>query len=102
MELERKAALVQQVEGIDREVLELEKQEQKLIASENSLSTQVEIFRTKKESIKAEYSAAEAQVKSGEESKSVEKGRITDFRLFNGFLIDCSHFLFQIDPEASL
>src|SRR5664280_1105083 len=40
--LERKAALVQQVEGIDREVIELEKQEEKLIAAEKRLSTKVE------------------------------------------------------------
>jgi len=64
--LERKNALVQQVDGFDREVAEFEKQEEKLIASEKRLSTKVEIFRTKKESIKAEYSAAEAQVKINE------------------------------------
>ena len=64
--LERKAALQQQVEGIDREIVELEKQEEKLIASEKRLSTKVEIFKTRKESIKAQYSAAEAQVKINE------------------------------------
>jgi len=64
--LERKAALVQQVEGIDREITELETQQEKLIASEKRLSTKVEIFRTRKESIKAQYSAAEAQVKINE------------------------------------
>ena len=64
--LERKAALMQQVEGIDSEIAELEKQEEKLIASEKRLSTKVEIFRTRKESIKAQYSAAEAQVKINE------------------------------------
>lgn len=64
--LERKAALVQQVDGIDKEITELEKQEEKLIASEKRLSTKVEIFRTRKESVKAQYSAAEAQVKINE------------------------------------
>jgi phage shock protein A len=64
--LERKAALVQQIEGIDREITELEKQEEKLITAEKRLSTKVEIFRTRKESIKAQYSAAEAQVKVNE------------------------------------
>jgi phage shock protein A len=64
--LERKAALVQQVDGIDKEIVELEKQEEKLIASEKRLSTKVEIFRTRKESVKAQYSAAEAQVKINE------------------------------------
>ena len=64
--LERKAALTQQVGGIDNEIAELEKQEEKLIASEKRLSTKVEIFRTRKESIKAQYSAADAQVKINE------------------------------------
>jgi phage shock protein A len=64
--LERKTALVQQVDGIDKEIAELEKQEEKLIAAEKRLSTKVEIFRTRKESIKAQYSAADAQVKINE------------------------------------
>lgn len=64
--LERKAALVQQVDSINREITELEKQEEKLIAAEKRLSTKVEIFRTRKESIKAQYSAADAQVKINE------------------------------------
>jgi phage shock protein A len=66
MALERKAALMQQVDGIDIEIVELEKQQEKLIASEKRLSTKVEIFRTRKESIKAGYSAAEAQVRINE------------------------------------
>lgn len=64
--LERKAALEQQVEGIDREIAELDQQQEKLVESEKRLSTKVEIFRTRKESIKAQYSAAEAQVKINE------------------------------------
>lgn len=64
--LERKAALMQQVNGIDSEIAELENQEEKLITSEKRLSTKVEIFRTRKESIKAQYSAADAQVKINE------------------------------------
>ena len=64
--LERKAALQQQIDGIDREIAELTQQQEKLIESEKRLSTKVEIFRTKKESIKAQYSAAEAQVKINE------------------------------------
>jgi phage shock protein A len=64
--LERKAALQQQIDGIDREIAELTQQQEKLIEAEKRLSTKVEIFRTKKESIKAQYSAAEAQVKINE------------------------------------
>ena len=64
--LERKAALQQQVEEIDREIAELDKQQEKLVESEKRLSKKVYIFRTRKESIKAQYSAAEAQVKINE------------------------------------
>jgi len=71
--LERKAAIVQQVSGIDAQIIDLEAQEQKLIATEKKLSTQVEIFRTKKESVKAEYSAAEAQVKVNESMTGISK-----------------------------
>lgn len=73
MALERKAALVQQVEGIDSEIAELDKQQEKLIASEKRLSTKVEIFRTRKESIKAQYSAAEAQVRINESVSGISE-----------------------------
>jgi phage shock protein A len=53
--LERKAALQQQVEEINREIAELDKQQEKLVEAEKRLSTKVEIFRTRKESIKAQY-----------------------------------------------
>jgi phage shock protein A len=71
--LERKAAIVQQVSGVDAQITDLEAQEQKLIATEKKLSTQVEIFRTKKESVKAEYSAAAAQVKVNESMTGISK-----------------------------
>ena len=41
-------------------------QEQKLIATAQKLQTQVDAFRTKKETMKATYTAAEAQTKIGE------------------------------------
>jgi phage shock protein A len=41
----------------------LNDQQQKLMAAESRLATKVESFRTKKETIKAQYSAADAQVK---------------------------------------
>jgi phage shock protein A len=45
----------------------------KLIAAEKKLSTQVEIFRSKKESVKAEYTAAQAQVKVSESMTGISK-----------------------------
>lgn len=71
--LERKAVYQQQAEGIDAEILELEKQEEKLIISEKRLSTKVEVFRTRKESIKAQYSAAEAQVRINESFSGISE-----------------------------
>jgi len=41
-------------------------QEQKLIVTAQNLQTQVDAFRTKKETMKATYTAAEAQTKIGE------------------------------------
>ncbi|TFG91159.1 MAG: PspA/IM30 family protein [Candidatus Atribacteria bacterium] len=61
--LERKSALTVQIEGLDQQITELEKEQEKLVAAEKRLSTKVEGFRTRKETIKAQYSAAEAQVK---------------------------------------
>src|SRR5947208_1205788 len=64
--LSRKAALQGQLEGIMQQGQQLEAQQQKLIEGEKTLQAKVESFRTQKEVIKAQYSAAEAQVRIGE------------------------------------
>lgn len=64
--LESKAMMQAQSNALDREIVDLNDQQQKLIAAENRLATKVEAFRTKKETIKAQYSAADAQVKISE------------------------------------
>src|SRR5436853_5201134 len=71
MALERKAAIQQQLQGLDTQVEQLSAQQDKLIASEKQLSAKVESFRTQKEVIKAQYSAAEAQVKIGEAATGI-------------------------------
>lgn len=71
--LERKAALVAQVQGLDLQIAELDQEQQKLVAAEKRLSTKVEIFRTKKETIKAQYSSAEAQVKINESISGISE-----------------------------
>jgi phage shock protein A len=48
---------------LDQQITDLNDQQQKLMAAESRLATKVESFRTKKETIKAQYSAADAQVK---------------------------------------
>ncbi|MEM2925552.1 MAG: PspA/IM30 family protein [Methanocellales archaeon] len=61
--LERKRQTMEQIDSISAQIAQLELEEQKLIASERRLSAKVEEFRTRKETIKATYTAAEAQVK---------------------------------------
>jgi phage shock protein A len=71
MALERKAAIQQQLQGLDTQVEQLSAQQDKLISSEKQLSAKVEAFRTQKEVIKAQYSAAEAQVRIGESATGI-------------------------------
>jgi phage shock protein A len=69
--LTRKAAVQDQLQGIMDSGQQLEAQQQKLIESEKALSAKVEQFRTQKEVIKAQYSAAEAQVRIGEAATGI-------------------------------
>jgi len=61
--LERKNANMLQAQGLDKQITEMQAEQQKLEDTERRLSTKVEEFKSKKEVIKAQYSAAEAQVK---------------------------------------
>jgi phage shock protein A len=69
--LERKAAVQQQLQGLDEQVQQLEDQQQKLVTSEQQLASKIESFRSQKEVIKAQYSAAEAQVRIGEAATGI-------------------------------
>jgi phage shock protein A len=64
--LTRKTAVQAQLEDIMGQGQQLEAQQQKLIEGEKTLQAKVESFRTQKEVIKAQYSAAEAQVRISE------------------------------------
>jgi phage shock protein A len=61
--LERKNILVNQIKELDRHIGDIEKEQIKLENAERRLSSKIEEFKTRKEMIKAQYSAAEAQVK---------------------------------------
>ena len=61
--LERKKANEIEIENLTTQIEEQEIEQQKLIQTEKKLSAKIEAFRTKKETIKAQYTAAEAQVK---------------------------------------
>src|SRR5687767_9066094 len=61
--LERKQLAQTELQSLDQQVTELEAQQQQLTDNEKKLRAKIDAFRTRKEVIKAQYSAAEAQVK---------------------------------------
>ena len=63
--LERKQATIIELEGLDQQIAGLELEQEKLTQAEQRLQAKVNAFRTKKEIIKAQYSAAQAQVRIG-------------------------------------
>jgi phage shock protein A len=61
--LQRKNANMLQLQEINKQISEMQLEQDKLEDTEKRLSTKVEEFRSKKEIIKAQYTAAEAQVR---------------------------------------
>ncbi len=59
--LQRKQAALIELDGLDQQVGNLELEQEKLAIAEKRLQAKVEAFRTKKEIIKAQYSAAQAR-----------------------------------------
>lgn len=64
--LEKKEGLLAQLAGYEQQIAQLTTQSENLIAMERKVSARVEAFRTQKEMVKAQYSAAQAQVKINE------------------------------------
>jgi phage shock protein A len=64
--LQKKETLMPQLNGYEQQLAQLHDQEEKLIGMERSVSARVEAFRTQKEMVKAQYNAAQAQVKINE------------------------------------
>ena len=64
--LTRRTAIAAQLKDLEAQHSQVAEQEQKLIETSQVLQTRVEQFRTQKETIKATYTAAEAQTKIGE------------------------------------
>lgn len=59
--LRRKGEVTTQLQEMQNQYASLQEQEEKLIAGQQRLQAKVDAFRTKKETLKATYSAAEAQ-----------------------------------------
>jgi phage shock protein A len=64
--LARRAALGEQLTELKTQHDQITEQEQKLVSTSQTLQARVEQFRTQKETLKATYTAAEAQTKVGE------------------------------------
>ena len=63
--LQRKQTAMIELEGLDQQVSQLELEQDKLTNAEQRLVAKVEAFRSHKEIIKAQYNAAQAQVRIG-------------------------------------
>ncbi len=63
--LQRKQTALIELQGLDEQIAGMELEQEKLTRAEQRLQAKVEAFRTKKEIIKAQYSAAQAQVRIG-------------------------------------
>ncbi len=64
--LSRRAAIQPQLEGLRAQHEQLQAEEAKLALASSRLQAKVDAFRTRKETIKATYTAAEAQARIGE------------------------------------
>ena len=71
--LERKNANMLQLRPLDKQITEMKTEQDRLEQTERQLATKVEEFRSKKEVIKAQYSAAEAQVRIKESVTGVSE-----------------------------
>ncbi len=65
MALERKSTSLLELEGLEAQIAGMEEEQEKLTQAEARLSAKVTAFRSKKEVIKAQYTAAQAQVRIG-------------------------------------
>jgi phage shock protein A len=66
MALQEKETALLQVNSYERQLAQLHEQEEKLLAMQRTVSARVEAFRTQKEMVKAQYNAAQAQVRINE------------------------------------
>jgi phage shock protein A len=71
--LERKTNSQAEIGSMTQQIADIKNQQDKLIETEKRLSAKIESFRSTKETIKAQYSAAEAQVKITESVSGISE-----------------------------
>ena len=64
--LQRKQTALLTLQGLDSQIADLEREQETLTVADGRLEAKVDAFRTRKEVIKAQYAAADAQVRIGE------------------------------------
>jgi len=69
--LTRRAAIGEELTELETQHAQIAGQEQKLVETSERLQSQVAAFRTKKETLKASYTAAEAQTRIGEAAAGI-------------------------------
>jgi phage shock protein A len=93
--LTRRAGIANQLEGLRGQHEQLASQEDGLVAMTQQLQAQLEAFRTQKETLKASYSAAQAQSRIGEIAQMQARAGAVDELLASGALNDISG---SVDP----
>ena len=73
MALQRKETLLVQINGYEQQLAQLRAQEEKLVNMERTISARIDTFRTQKEMVKAQYNAAQAQVKINEQVTGISE-----------------------------
>ncbi len=71
--LERKSTSQAEIGSLTKQIEDIKNQQDKLITTEKRLSAKIESFRSTKETIKAQYSAAEAQTKITESVSGISE-----------------------------
>jgi phage shock protein A len=71
--LSRRAAIGEQLRELEAQHAQVTEQQEKLIETSQRLQSQVEQFRTRKETLKASYTAAQAQTQVGEAISGISK-----------------------------
>lgn len=71
--LQKKETLLPQLNGYEQQIAQLREQRDKLVAMDRTLTSRIEAFRTQKEMVKSQYSAAQAQVKITETVTGISK-----------------------------
>ncbi|RAG86870.1 PspA/IM30 family protein [Streptacidiphilus pinicola] len=69
--LGRRTAVLAQDQELQAQLVTLQEEEQKLTSASKQLEAKVEDFRTRKETVKASYTAAEAQTRVGEAAAGI-------------------------------